>query len=861
VRDYSEAEALVNCGLENRAIAPTLMNATSSRSHTVLTLSLEQRGGSTGPGAAAGTGAGFSARAHSHSRMVRSKLLLVDLAGSERVRRTVSKGARLNEARSINTSLSALGNVIAALAEEKQQVSGWHGRAYWHTPSLQNTVLCSGLFQICANLFSAYVCLPPPPSHTHTHTQHIPYRDSKLTRLLQDSLGGTASTALVATVGPSSINYGETLSTMLFAARCMAVKTTPVQHEEVDYPEMCTRLQARVAQLEGQMAERALDLQGKYEGTIAQLRSQLEVGGTGRVPLPPPPTAGHALDSSGVTKLLKHLADTQRAFAQGGKPKNWLGEALQEEAENSYLLPLLGYAFSLLRSLSEDFASVIAEDAGREAARREALIESFAAEAEREAARELEFSHFAAHDPLAGAVNSAEPLAFGSHLAALSRLEALTRVEGLYRSPGGATSAFGAQKPDWAKLGVHDSLLAYDDPQQVVGALGRMHSLALQNMKAAAALLHRKDMTFAEVKAELVAQQVERRQREEEVVNWSCILKYLLSASTQLRRQLKHEQQLRGGDGGSPSSIKGGLHAHAYPSAGYQSAGGTPQSVYAADFSRLEAPQSSRSTRSSVPVTAGAAANDSPLHRVRQRMSYMQDLERTSTARRSSASGPAALQGRLAQTGSIGSITQQAWLQNNVTLHAAQQDAEEEIDQLSAVHGFDDRVVPQIRRGSAGRSTSPIIRGARSPALVQGKQRNSPASSAQRGRSASPALRAAAASPAERTQAQGTPSGYARDIVRNLGVQGPKASAAAAIVDKVVKLTAAQLNAMDTETREQVLRVRRDLGLGDPPQSRSHAASPKSVPAASERRRHSHRQQSRVYGSDEEEEDQDYSQI
>ena len=131
------------------------------------------------------------------ARTVRSKLLMVDLAGSERVRRTVSKGTRLSEAKSINTSLSALGNVIAALAD--------------------------------------------PSAGTKLH--HVPYRDSKLTRLLQDSLGGTASTALIATVGPAPVNYGETLSTLGFATRCMAIKTAPIQHEEVDSTEMCARLQ------------------------------------------------------------------------------------------------------------------------------------------------------------------------------------------------------------------------------------------------------------------------------------------------------------------------------------------------------------------------------------------------------------------------------------------------------------------------------------------------------------------------------------------------------------------------------------------------------------------------------------------
>lgn len=199
------------------------MNSTSSRSHTVLTLNVEQR--------ITGEGAGNVNRSKggngTYSKTLRSKLLMVDLAGSERVRRTVSKGARLSEAKSINTSLSALGNVIAALAEQT--------------------------------------------------STHIPYRDSKLTRLLQDSLGGTASTALIATVGPAPVNYGETLSTLLFASRCMAVKSTPVKHEEIDYAEMCATLQAKVNAMEGLMTERLLAQQEEYDRAIRDLSGQVSV--------------------------------------------------------------------------------------------------------------------------------------------------------------------------------------------------------------------------------------------------------------------------------------------------------------------------------------------------------------------------------------------------------------------------------------------------------------------------------------------------------------------------------------------------------------------------------------------------------
>lgn len=228
-------EALINLGLENRAIAPTLMNSTSSRSHTVLTLTVEQRvitelsshinnkgknGSHTKPSSSTNT-----VDQQHYTRTLRSKLLMVDLAGSERVRRTVSKGTRLSEAKSINTSLSALGNVIAALADP--------------------------------------------------NSSHIPYRDSKLTRLLQDSLGGTARTALIATIGPAAMNYGETLSTLLFASRCMAVKIVPMQHAEVDYVEMCAALQAKVNEMDGEMTKKLLQQQDVFETKIKELSKQV----------------------------------------------------------------------------------------------------------------------------------------------------------------------------------------------------------------------------------------------------------------------------------------------------------------------------------------------------------------------------------------------------------------------------------------------------------------------------------------------------------------------------------------------------------------------------------------------------------
>lgn len=107
---------------------------------------------------------------------------LVDLAGSERQSKTQATGDGMKEAAKINLSLSALGNVISALVDGK--------------------------------------------------TQHIPYRDSKLTRLLQDSLGGNTKTIMVAALSPADYNYDETLSTLRYASRAKFIQNKPTINED-----------------------------------------------------------------------------------------------------------------------------------------------------------------------------------------------------------------------------------------------------------------------------------------------------------------------------------------------------------------------------------------------------------------------------------------------------------------------------------------------------------------------------------------------------------------------------------------------------------------------------------------------------
>lgn len=133
-----------------------------------------------------------------------AKLNMVDLAGSERQGKTKASGDRLREATMINLSLSALGNVISALVDGK--------------------------------------------------TKNIPFRDSKLTRLLHDSLGGNTKTIIVSVVSPAAVNYDETLSTLRYASRAKNIKNKPVINADPK-DAMLKELQQEVARLQGQLEQ------------------------------------------------------------------------------------------------------------------------------------------------------------------------------------------------------------------------------------------------------------------------------------------------------------------------------------------------------------------------------------------------------------------------------------------------------------------------------------------------------------------------------------------------------------------------------------------------------------------------------
>ncbi|XP_062922116.1 kinesin-like protein kif7 isoform X1 [Mobula hypostoma] len=184
VEGLDEALSLLEIGNTTKHTSATQINTRSSRSHTIFTITMEQRRGIgriTRLAAAAGD-------PFSSTQVITSKFHFVDLAGSERIIKTGNTGERLKESIQINSGLLALGNVISVLGDPRRKGS------------------------------------------------HIPYRDSKITRILKDSLGGNAKTVMIACISPSSLNFDENLTSLNYAKRAQNIKNQVVINckKEVD---------------------------------------------------------------------------------------------------------------------------------------------------------------------------------------------------------------------------------------------------------------------------------------------------------------------------------------------------------------------------------------------------------------------------------------------------------------------------------------------------------------------------------------------------------------------------------------------------------------------------------------------------
>ena len=212
VRSPLDLYALLRRGGGTRTTSATYMNDVSSRSHAVFQITVEQMT--------------TDIELKDNKAQIKvGKLNLVDLAGSERIRITGTRGQQLEESKKINKSLSCLGNVINALTDKK-------GKNY------------------------------------------IPYRDSKLTRLLQDSLGGNCKTTMIATISPSEDAFSESLSTLYFAQRAKKIKNRPTINEDVNNRALIRKYETELKNLRTELELKNKML--KNNGLVMQLQEEKE---------------------------------------------------------------------------------------------------------------------------------------------------------------------------------------------------------------------------------------------------------------------------------------------------------------------------------------------------------------------------------------------------------------------------------------------------------------------------------------------------------------------------------------------------------------------------------------------------------
>ncbi|KAJ7965816.1 Kinesin-like protein [Quillaja saponaria] len=198
VRTKEEMASYLSRGSLSRATGSTNMNSQSSRSHAIFTITMEQKKSSHCLNGVVNDEMGDD--------ILCAKLHLVDLAGSERAKRTGADGMRLKEGIHINKGLLALGNVISALGDEKKRKEGGH----------------------------------------------VPYRDSKLTRLLQDSLGGNSKTLMIACASPADTNAEETLNTLKYANRARNIQNKAIINRDPVAAQM-QRMRTQIEQLQTEL--------------------------------------------------------------------------------------------------------------------------------------------------------------------------------------------------------------------------------------------------------------------------------------------------------------------------------------------------------------------------------------------------------------------------------------------------------------------------------------------------------------------------------------------------------------------------------------------------------------------------------
>ncbi|KAH8409901.1 hypothetical protein KR009_000595 [Drosophila setifemur] len=283
VDSYSALRNWLAVGNSQRATASTAMNDKSSRSHSIFNIVLNLTDLTSDDGLSSDTDSGT---VKSLRQTRRSKISLVDLAGSERISVSGSNGERIREGVSINKSLLTLGKVIAALADARK--AGGNGPLGSGTP---------GTF--------------------------VPYRESVLTWLLRENLGGNSKTVMLATISPASLHADETLATLRYACKARSI-VNRVKVNESPHDKIIRDLRAEV--------DRLKSLRNEYE-------RQRRLSGNNNNPVPRKIIIETSVDETEVDALRQQLAERERELSRA--QKSWMEKLKEAEDQRKSELRLL----------------------------------------------------------------------------------------------------------------------------------------------------------------------------------------------------------------------------------------------------------------------------------------------------------------------------------------------------------------------------------------------------------------------------------------------------------------------------------------------------------------------------------------
>ncbi|PRW45489.1 Kinesin-related 3 [Chlorella sorokiniana] len=459
VSNITQCLHLLHLGDRNRTTAFTALNAHSSRSHAVVMLTVIKRRSVAGNGDA------------EIQRVKVGKLFLVDLAGSERLKKSKSTGLRASEAKSINLSLTTLGMCINARAD---------------------------------------------PNATH-----VPFRDSKLTRLLQDSLGGNAKTSLLVAACDAGEHCEETLQSLSFGQRAMCVRTQAVVNERVDYKTLHAEM---IAALETQDKKSSL-----LEATLLEKDAQLEAVQT-RLQQEQADAARRLEELQRERQALeaeraRQLAEQQAALAA-------------EQAHKQQLLAELEASWAAAQGLTEKHEAQRQELLAEVATQRQQLAAAHAAAAEaaQRHAQELEEQRRAAAAEAAAAAAEAAAARAAAQAAAAEQLSTAKEELGAQLAAAQEELARTQQllvgsRAESRMLGEHHEQQLKDIEADWSGKVTEAQAAGECQLAAAQATIAARDQTIAQLQAAV-------GKRDDSINQLSHMVEALEAGKAELARQV-----------------------------------------------------------------------------------------------------------------------------------------------------------------------------------------------------------------------------------------------------------------------------------------------------------------------------------